>query len=137
MRKIFRLFSISQYSCPPNHSGHYSCCTIMNHLERYLLCASSRYRCSCLSQFPSPTSGSYTHIKAKLYSYSATKKLHLLPQIIYSCKTLYRFRFFRPSSGAQNCTYSNGICHPTAVAIAAGSSSCLTYTVAVCAVLSS
>jgi len=30
--------------------------------------------------------------------------MHLLSQIIYSCKTLYMFRrSFRPSSGAQNC----------------------------------
>jgi len=54
--------------------------------------------------------------------------MHLLSQIIYPCKTLYMFRSFRPSSGAQNCVYSNGICHPTAAAIATGSSSCLTYT---------
>ena len=41
-------------------------------------------------------------------------------------------RSFRPSSGAQNCVYNNGICQT-----AAASSSCLTYTVAVYAVLSS
>jgi len=35
--------------------------------------------------------------------------MHLLSQIIYSCKTLYMFRSLRPSSGAQNCLYSNGI----------------------------
>ena len=46
---------------------------------------------------------------------------------------------FRPSSGAQNCVYSSGICQTTAATCcqAAGSSSCLTYTVAVYAVLSS
>jgi len=31
--------------------------------------------------------------------------MHLLSQIIYSCKTLYTFRSFRPSSGVQNCVY--------------------------------
>jgi len=37
--------------------------------------------------------------------------MHLLSQFIYSCKTLYMFRrSFRPSSGAQNCVYSNGVC---------------------------
>jgi hypothetical protein len=58
-------------------------------------------------------------------------------------------RSFRPSSGAQNCVYSNGICQTPAALrgeverssisspIAGGSSSCLTYTVAVYAVLSS
>jgi hypothetical protein len=56
-------------------------------------------------------------------------------------------RSFRPSSGAQNCIYSNSICQTAAAigdemssissAIATGGSSCLTYTVAVYAVLSS
>ena len=40
--------------------------------------------------------------------------MHLLSQVIYSCKTLYMFRSFRPSSGAQNCVYSNGICKTAA-----------------------
>jgi len=41
--------------------------------------------------------------------------MHLLSQIICSCKTFYMFRrFFRPSSGAQNCVYSNGICQTAA-----------------------
>jgi hypothetical protein len=50
---------------------------------------------------------------------------------------------FRPSSGAQNCVYSNGICQTAAATssisspIAVGSSSCLTYAVAVYVVLSS
>jgi len=44
------------------------------------------------------------------YSYSTTNKMLLLSQIIYTCKTLYMFRSFRPSSGAQNCVYSNGVC---------------------------
>ena len=51
-------------------------------------------------------------------------------------------RSFRPSSGAQNCVSSNGICQRAAATccsspIAADNSSCLTYTVAVYAVLSS
>jgi hypothetical protein len=33
----------------------------------------------------------------EVYSYSATIKTHLLPQIIYSCKTLYMFRTVFPS----------------------------------------
>jgi len=42
--------------------------------------------------------------------------MHLLSQIIYSCKTLYIFRrSFCPSSGAQNWVYSNGICQTAAV----------------------
>jgi len=32
---------------------------------------------------------------------------------------------FRPSSGAQNCVYSNGICQTAAATCCAGSSSCL------------
>jgi hypothetical protein len=54
-----------------------------------------------------------------IYSYSTTNKVHLLSQIIYSFKTLYMFfgRSFRPSSGAQICVYSNGLCQ-TATAIA-------------------
>jgi len=92
-------------------------------------------------------------------SYSTANKMHLLSQIIYSCKTLYMFwtvfpsiirsrklriqqrymsnsccylllsgmrwnavvkrstcfgRSFRPSSGAENCVYSNGICQTAA-----------------------
>jgi hypothetical protein len=80
------------------------------------------------------------------YSYSTTNKKHLLFQIIYSACF---GRSFRPSSGIQNCVYSNGICQTAAAIgdemelrfisspIAAGSSSCLTYTVAVYAVLNS
>jgi hypothetical protein len=75
--------------------------------------------------------------------------MHLLLQMIYYCKTLCVFRSFRPSSGAQNCLYSNGICQTaaatccyqgwdgTAVHLIPHSSSCLTYTIAVYAVLSS
>ena len=51
-------------------------------------------------------------------SYSTTNKMRLLSQIIYSCKTLYMFRTV--------CCYL----------LAAGSSSCLIYIVAVYAVLS-
>jgi len=32
-----------------------------------------------------------------MYSYSTTNKMHLLSQIIYSCKTLYMFRMVSPS----------------------------------------
>ena len=43
--------------------------------------------------------------------------MHLLSQIIYFCKKLYMFRrYFRPSSGAVNCVYSNGICQTVAAA---------------------
>jgi len=33
----------------------------------------------------------------KLYFHSTTNKMHLLSQIIYSCKTLYVFRTVLPS----------------------------------------
>ena len=46
--------------------------------------------------------------------YSITNMMHLLFQIIYSCKTLYMLRTVFPSSGVQNCVYSNGICHTAA-----------------------
>jgi hypothetical protein len=86
-----------------------------------------------------------------VFSYSTTNKMNLLSRIIYSCKTLYVFRtvFLCPSSGVQNYVYSNGICqtaaaigdemelHSISSPIAAGSSSYLTYTVDVYAVLSS
>jgi hypothetical protein len=50
-----------------------------------------------------------------LCSPCTTNKMHLLSQIIYSCKTVYMFRtVFRPSSGAQNCVYINGICQTAA-----------------------
>jgi len=78
-----------------------------------------------------------------IYSYSKTNKKHLLSQIIYSCETLYKFRTsFRPSSGAQDCVYSdrhlsNSCCYLPLGAmrldcssisspLTAGSSSCLT-----------
>jgi len=89
-----------------------------------------------------------------IYSYSTTNKMHLLPQIILVQHSTCFGRSFRPSSGAQNCVYSNGICQKAAAAccywgwdgtpwnsisspIAAGSSNCLTHTIAVYAVLSS
>jgi len=57
------------------------------------------------------------------YSYTTTNKMHLLSQIIYSCKTLYMFQTVFPSIiFPSTCCYS---------------SSCLTYTTAVYAVLSS
>jgi len=50
-----------------------------------------------------------------IYCYSTTKMMHLLCQIIYSCKTLYMFgQSFCQSSGVQNCVYSNGICQTAA-----------------------
>jgi hypothetical protein len=55
-----------------------------------------------------------------VYSYSTTNKKQLLSSIIYSCKTLYMFRAVKVNSS------------PTA----ACSSSCLTYIIAVYAVLS-
>jgi len=54
-----------------------------------------------------------------IYSYSTINKMHLLSHIIYSCKTLYMFRSFRLSSGAQKCVYSNGICQTAAATAAA------------------
>jgi hypothetical protein len=45
--------------------------------------------------------------RSVIYSYSTTNKMHLLSQILYSCKTLYMFRSFRPSPGAEKCVYSN------------------------------
>jgi hypothetical protein len=139
---------------------------------------------------------SSSRVKKLRASYSTTNKMHLLSEIIYSCKTLYMFRtvvpsiirssklriqqlymsnsccclllsgmssisspiaaavwhmrcicferLFRPSSGAQNCVYSNGICQTLAATccylelhLITDSSNCLTYTVAVYAVLSS
>jgi hypothetical protein len=67
---------------------------------------------------------SFVHHQELKTAYTATVyvKQLLLPAIIgdemeYSCKTLYVFRtVFRPSSGVQNCVYSNGICQ-TAAAI--------------------
>jgi hypothetical protein len=75
-----------------------------------------------------------------IYSYSTTNKMHLLSQIIYSCKTLYMFRTVFPSIirssklRIQQRYMSKSCCY---LLLATGSSSCLTYTVAVCAVLSS
>jgi hypothetical protein len=72
------------------------------------------------------------------YSYSATNKMHLLSQIIYSCKTLYIFRTVFPSiiRSSKLCIQDryNGMrwnCSSILSPIAAGSSTCLTYTVAV------
>jgi len=48
-------------------------------------------------------------------SYSTTNKMHLLSQIIYSCKTLYMFRSVFPSIiRSSNRVYSNGICQTAA-----------------------
>jgi hypothetical protein len=63
--------------------------------------------------------------------------MHLFLKLFVLVKRSTRFRrSFRPSSEAKNCVYSNGICQ-RAAAIAAGSNSCLTYTVDIYAVLSS
>jgi len=88
-----------------------------------------------------------------IYSYSTTNKMHPLSQIIYSCKTLYMFRKVFPSIirssklRIQQRYMSNSCCYLLlsgmrwnsfiSSPIAAGSSRCLTYTVAVYAVLSS
>ena len=73
-------------------------------------------------------------------SYSTTNKMHMLSQIIDSCKTLYMFRtdfpsIIRNSKLRIQQRYVKQLLLPAA--IAAGSSSCLTYTMAVYAVLSS
>ena len=79
-------------------------------------------------------------------SHSTNNKMHLLAKIIYSCNTLYRFRTVFPfiirssKLRIQQRYLSTGDqmelqFHLTP--LATGSSSCLTYTVAVCAVLSS
>jgi len=83
-------------------------------------------------------------------SCSTTNKMHLLSHIIYSCKTLYMFRTVFPSTTRnsilriQQRYMSNSCCYLllsgirwNSFPIAAGSSSCLTYTVAVYTVLSS
>jgi hypothetical protein len=87
-----------------------------------------------------------------IYSYSTTNNMHLLPQIIYSCKMLYMFLMVFPSIirssilRIQQCIMSNSCCYQLLSGmrwnsilspIAGGSISCLTYTVAVYAVLSS
>jgi hypothetical protein len=75
-----------------------------------------------------------------LYSSSATNKMHLLSQNIYSCKILYVFRTVFPSIirssklRIQQRCMSKSCCY---LLLAAGSSSSLTYTVAICGVLSS
>jgi hypothetical protein len=80
-------------------------------------------------------------------SHSTTSKMNLLSQIIYSCKTFYIFRTIFPSIitssklRLQQWYMSNSCCYLLLSGmrslIAAGSSSCLTYTVVVGAVLSS
>ena len=88
-----------------------------------------------------------------IYSCSTTNKMHLLSQIIYSCKTLCMFRrsFVHHQELKTACTatvYVKQMLLPAAIGdemelcsisspAATGSSSCLTYTVAVYAVLSS
>jgi hypothetical protein len=55
-------------------------------------------------------------VNSSAYSYSTTNKMHLLSQIISSCKTIYTFRrSLRPSSGVQNYVYNiYGICQTAA-----------------------
>jgi len=75
-----------------------------------------------------------------IYSYNTTNKMHLLSQIIYSCKTLYMFRtvflsIIRSSKLRIQQRYtSNSCCY---LVLAAGSSNCLTYSFIVYAVFSS
>jgi hypothetical protein len=89
-----------------------------------------------------------------IYSYSTINKKHLLPQIVYSCKTLYMFwtvfssiirstkLHIQKRCMLNSCCYLllSGMrwnCSSISSPIAAGNSSCLTYTVAVYAVFSS
>jgi hypothetical protein len=84
-----------------------------------------------------------------IYSCSTTNRMSLLPQIIYSCKTLYIFRTVFPSIirssklRIQQRYMSNSCCYLLLLGIRRNSSliwsssSCLTYTVAVYVVLSS
>ena len=87
-----------------------------------------------------------------VYSNSTTNEMHLLSQIIYSFKTFYMFRTVFPSIirtsklRIHQLYMSNRTCYllllgmrwsSISTPIAAGSSSCLTYTVTVYAVLSS
>jgi len=71
-----------------------------------------------------------------IYSYSTTNKMHLLSQIIYSCKTLYMFRTIFPSiiRSSKLCIQQR---YMSKQLLLPAASSCLTYTVAVYAVLSS
>jgi hypothetical protein len=65
-----------------------------------------------------------------IYSYSKTNKMHLFHRLFILVKRSTCFgQSFRPSSGAQDCTYSNrhmsnSCCY---LLLATGSSSCLTY----------
>jgi hypothetical protein len=85
-----------------------------------------------------------------IHCHSITNKMHLLSQIIYSRKTLCIFRTVFPSIirssklRIEQRYMSNSCCYlllsgmsSISSPIAAGNSSCLTYTVAVYAVLSS
>jgi len=50
-----------------------------------------------------------------IYSYSTTNKMHLFLKLFILVKRSTCFgRSVRPSSGAQNCTYINGICQTAA-----------------------
>ena len=64
-----------------------------------------------------------------IYSYSTTNKMHLLSQIIYSCKTFYMFQTVFPSTirssklRIQQRYMSNSCCYLLLSLTAAGSSS--------------
>jgi hypothetical protein len=129
LQKCYVFLAVALFKC--------QLCKGLSRLKLQRWVASVRYRCR-------PNCEQWA-----MYSYSTTNKMHLLSQIIYSCKTLYVFLPFRPSSGAQNCIYSNGICQSAVTTCCyrgwdgtqfhpiPDSSNCLTYTVAVYAVLSS
>jgi len=85
-----------------------------------------------------------------LYSYSTTNKMHLFTQTIYSCKMLSMFRTFflsiiRSSKVRIQQRYTSNICcylllsgmSSISSPVAAGSSSYMTYPVAVYTVLNS
>jgi hypothetical protein len=72
MWQFFHLLSTSQYSSRSHHSGHACCYTIMNHLERHLLCASNRYWCRCFQH-----QGSFYWI-----SYLLCISLRLVPTLL-------------------------------------------------------
>ena len=75
-----------------------------------------------------------------IHSHTTTNKMHLLSHIIYFCKALYMFRTVFPSITRSSKLriqqrYMSNSC--SYLLLAAGSSSCLTYNVAVYAVWSS
>jgi len=104
------------------------------------------WECQCFGYCKMPFSSwkLWLLLSQSEYSYSTTNKMHLLSQIIYFCKMLYMFQTVFPSIIRssklliQQRYMSNSCCYLLLSSrIAAGSSSCLTYTIAVYAVLSS